>query len=82
MTRVRSSKSRDHRYYSATQSLVVQWRDAIRKHEPLHPTFERISTWIRRLDVTISQRTSPLMTRSTRTKHLARQQVCKRWLAR
>ena len=56
--RIRSSQSRDARYYSAAQSIAVQWRDAFRKHEPLHVTHERISTWIRSLDVTVTQRAS------------------------
>ncbi len=56
--RVRSSKSRDARYYSAAQSLTIRWRDAFRKHEPLHVTHTAISEWIRDLDITISQRTS------------------------
>jgi len=30
--RVRSSKSRDARFYAAKQSLTIKWRDVIRKH--------------------------------------------------
>lgn len=55
---MRSSKSRDLRYYAAKQSLTIRWRDAFRKHEPLHVTHAAISTWIKNLDVTITQRTT------------------------
>lgn len=54
--RVRSSKSRDARYYSACQSLCCKWRDAMRAHKPLHETHATISEWIASLDVTIEQR--------------------------
>ena len=56
--RVRSSKSRDRRYYSAAQELTTKWRNAFRKHAPLQETHATISAWIRSLDITITQRTS------------------------
>ena len=56
--RVRSTKSRDARFYNAKQTLVVRWREAIRAHTPLHDTFRAISDWIRDLDITITQRTT------------------------
>lgn len=58
MNRVRSSKSRDARYYGAAQHLTIQWRNAFRAHTPLHVTHAAISTWINGLDITITQRTS------------------------
>ena len=56
--RVRSSKSRDRRYYSAAQEITTKWRDGFRTHAPLHVAHEKISTWIASLDVTITQKAS------------------------
>lgn len=56
--RVRSSKTRDRRYYTAAQTLTIKWRDVFRSHTPLHNAFSEISTWIKSLDVTIAQRTT------------------------
>ncbi len=54
--RVRSSKTRDARFYTACQTLTIKWRDVFRKHAPLSATHAEIHAWIRSLDVTIDQR--------------------------
>lgn len=54
--RVRSSKSRDRRFYQAKSELVTRWRAVYREHRPLHDAFTAIQDWIRSLDVTTTQR--------------------------
>ncbi len=56
--RVRASKSRDARYYSACSELISRWRNVIRDHTPLQRAHADISAWIDTLDVTSTQRVS------------------------